>query len=201
MPWCKIFSLKQRGKNSTTIIGLRILTSWEGFGRTFQLQNTAGILHYETGSKLPVSKLQNTWVPVMCYSLATSSLRSDSNAALVVLTCFFNCSWNQWEWQHFLPRWSQTDSLPWSCRPLLFSVLWNYSCQFKNNTKYSRTITLLYKWGYKAQGSTDLFQAIRAVPSSMDDNFFYVSWWQDQTINFCHLCATCSLSQNFDYRL
>lgn len=57
----------------------------------------------------------------------------------------------------------------------LSSLLWNYLCQFKNNTVCNRMITLLHKRGYKEQGSTDLFQAIRTALSSMDDHFFYVS--------------------------
>lgn len=135
----------------------------------------------------------------LCFSLAASPLRPDSLISLamaIVPLIAAETGISSIFFQHLV---QQTPYLG----PAVSSssLLWNYLCQFKNNTVCNRMITLLYKWGYKVQGSTDLFQAIRTALSSMDDNFFYVSWRQDQTINFCHLCAACSLSQNFDYRL
>lgn len=117
----------------------------------------------------------------LCYSLAASSLRPDALIALAVAIGSLIAAEIGIGSVSFQDLVQQTPYL--GAAVSLSSVLRNYLCRFKNNTVCNRMITLLHKWGYKVQGSTDLFQTIRTALSSVDDHLFCVSWWQDQTIN------------------
>lgn len=89
--------------------------------------------------------LQNVWAPAVL-QLGSIILETRFTYCFGHGNSFINCTWN-WYWQHFLPGFSATDSLPWSCSPIISSVLWNYLCQFKNNTVCNRTLTLLHNEG------------------------------------------------------